>query len=187
MYLCNLDLSHHLLFTHFHTKTQVSIHHYVALISCCHAHGLDLQYYNCGATNKRGSNLEALSLSFFLLLSLCVWFNPFLSLFALDCSPFSCTPLTPTHTSRNIRQHSNNSSQVQFCCMIYSWLHASLTLIFLLLMSFFKVVTYDTPTTKKPLPPNDKHGIVSYQKQQRNSTQRSMSAVSVLFCHRAFS
>lgn len=52
------------------------------------------------------------SLSFTLSLSLPLMLA-FLSLFALDCSPFFCT-LTPTHTFRTIREHPNNSSQVQF-------------------------------------------------------------------------
>lgn len=169
-YLCNLVFQ-------FHTS----------LCRADHVVMLDLQFYRSGATNKRGSNLEALSFSFLLSLSLslfCVWFGPFLPLFALGSSPVSCPPLTPTHTFRNIREHPNNSSQVQFGWLIYSWLRVSLTPIFLLLMSFFwnsdTQINLPPKKKKKARPPHANHGIVSYQKQQQDPNMNVCCFCSVL-------
>lgn len=169
-YLCNLVFQ-------FHTS----------LCRTNHVVMLDLQFYKGGVTTKRGSNLEALSFSFLLFtLSLsCVWFGPFLPLFALGSSPVSCPPLTPTHTFRNIREHPNNSSQVQFGWLIYSWLRVSLTLIFLLLISFFwnSDTQINLPPKKKKNPDHHMPIMELCPIKNSNRTQIWMSAVSVLFWH----
>lgn len=71
-------------------------------------------------------------------------FHLSLSLFDLICSSPCLLLIVPlflllTDSHAHFQEHPNNSSQVEFCCVIYSWLHVSWTLLFLLLVSFFEM------------------------------------------------
>lgn len=144
MYLCNLDLSPSLIFTFPNLKIRhTGIH---PLLLCIDP---TLSYSGCMTTTvvpQTGGEWPWGTLSLYLSLTsstppfLClIWSIQFLVFFLMV--PFFLVLSWLPRTHGNITERLNNSSQVQFCSMVYSWLLVSLTPLFLLLMSCLEMVS----------------------------------------------